>query len=119
MKPIRCSQKPIRCSQQHTLSTDPGAIRHVTQAHHPETRKEPSRINVQRLCPTPRGSRGQCSSQHPYSGSGVSRGAAMSKKQFSLGEDNDEALMRRIDVVARERGFPSLTPELAKPHEAS
>jgi hypothetical protein len=42
----------------------------------------------------------------------------MSKKQFPLDED-DEALMKRIDVVAREKGLPSLTPELAKPTEAA
>jgi hypothetical protein len=43
----------------------------------------------------------------------------MSKKQFPLGEDDDEALMKRIEVVAREKGLPSLTPELAKPTEPS
>jgi hypothetical protein len=42
----------------------------------------------------------------------------MSKKQFPLGEDDDEALRKRIDVVAREKGLPSLTPELAKNNEA-
>jgi hypothetical protein len=41
----------------------------------------------------------------------------MSKKPFPL-EDDDEALMKRIDVVAREKGLPSLTPELAKNNEA-
>jgi hypothetical protein len=43
----------------------------------------------------------------------------MSKKQFPLDEDDDEALMKRIDVVAREKGLPSLTPELAKINEAA
>jgi hypothetical protein len=31
----------------------------------------------------------------------------MSKKQFPLGEDDDEALIKRIDEVAREKGLPS------------
>jgi hypothetical protein len=43
----------------------------------------------------------------------------MSKRPFPLDEDDDEALMKRIDVVAREKGLPSLTPELAKPTEVS